>query len=126
MAQQHFKFGTYTAPDPDEDGYSPAFAVTSSSNSGRTMRGPMKNIVLFTVEAYNMKWTDISAVEASNILKEILGKNEFDFYHFNVVKSIWETGKFYVANVNTPFYRLEDGNERVSELSFQVTGINPL
>lgn len=126
MAQQHFMFNDYTAPDPDEDGYSPAFAVISTDSSGRTMRGPMINTVLFTVEAYNMKWTDLPASDASKILNEIIGKNKFNFYHYNIMSCKWETGEFYVANINVPFYRLVDGDERVSELSFQVTGINPV
>lgn len=126
MAQQHLKFGTYTAPDPDEDGYQPAFATTSTESSGRTMRGNMINTPMFTVEAYNLKWTDISAGDAASILNQILGKAQFDFYHFNILTCQWETGSFYVANINTPFYRLNKGRERLSELSFQVTAINPV
>lgn len=126
MAQQHLKFGTYTAPDPDEDGYQPAFATTSTESSGRTMRGNMINTPMFTVEAYNLKWTDISASDAAGILNQILGKSQFDFYHFNILTCQWETGSFYAANINTPFYRLNEGRERLSELSFQVTAIDPV
>lgn len=126
MAQKHLKFGTYEAPDPDEDGYQVQFAVTSTSDSGRTMRGNMKNVPLFTVEAYNLKWTNLPATVVSQILAQIIGKNEFDFYHYNVYKAQWETGKFYVANADSPVYRLNEGKEEVEELSFQVTGINPL
>ena len=50
MAQQYLKFDDYTAPMVDEDGYQEDEATTSSSNSTRTMRGVMKNTVLFTVE----------------------------------------------------------------------------
>ena len=86
----------------------------------------MKNTTLFTVEAYDLKWTDISAEAVKNLLQEIMGKDSFDFYHYNVYKAQWETGRFYVANINSPFYDLSEGNERVDELSFQVTGINPV
>lgn len=126
MAQNHLKFGTYTPTDPDSDGYQVSLATTSSSKSGRTMRGNMKNAVLFTVEAYNLKWTGIDATVASRILKEVMGKDEFDFYHFNVYTASWETGKFLAANFNAPVISLEDGKEKLSELSFQVTGINPV
>lgn len=81
MAQKRLKFGTYEPTEPDSDGYQVSLATTSSSKSGRTMRGNMKNAVLFTVEAYNLKWTDIDATVASRILKEVMGKDEFDFYH---------------------------------------------
>ena len=126
MAQKHIKLGTYTPPDPDRDGYQVSLATTSSDKSGRTMRGNMKNAVLFTIEAYNLKWTDIKAEDASRILKEVMDKDEFDFYHFNVYKAQWETTKFYAANFNAPMISLEDGKEKLDELSFQVTSMNPV
>lgn len=126
MAQQHLRFGTYEPPDPDEDGYQVQFATTSTLSSGRTQRGNMINTAMFTVEAYSLKWTDIPASAVKNILSQVMGKNSFSFYHFNVYKGEWETGEFYVANINSPFYLLKENEERVSELSFQVTAINPL
>lgn len=126
MAQQHLQFGTYEPPDPDEDGYQVQFATTSTSSSGRTQRGNMINAAMFTVEAYSLKWTDIPATVVKNILLQIMGKNSFSFYHFNVYTGQWETGDFYVANINSPVYRLNEGEERADELSFQVTAINPL
>lgn len=126
MAQQHLKFGDYQPPDPDEDGYQLSLAVTSTASSGRTQRGIMKNSAMFTVEAYNLKWTDIKANVVRRILQETMGKNSFDFYHFNVYTNQWETTKFYAANFNSPFYRLNEGEERVDQLSFQVTAINPV
>lgn len=126
MAQNHLMFEDYTPPDPDEDGYQVAFAVTSTSSSGRTMRGPMINTPMFTVESYNLKWTDIAATDVKNILSRILGKPSFSFFHFNVYTAQWETSQFYVANVNSPVYRLNDGEERVNQFSFQVTAIDPL
>lgn len=126
MAQQHLMLGTYQPPDVDEDGYQVQFATTSTASSGRTQRGNMINTTMFTVEAYSLKWTNISAVDVKKILEQVMGKNSFSFYHFNVYKGIWETGEFYVANINSPFLRLNDGSETVSELSFQVTATNPL
>lgn len=126
MAQKHLIFGDYTAPDPDEDGYVPAFATTSTENSGRTQRGNMINTPMFTVVAYNLKWTDLKASVASSIIKQVLGKASFRFYHFDIITCTWKWGDFYVANIDPPFYRLSDGEERVSELSFQVTAINPV
>ena len=61
MAQQYFKFDDYTAPMPDRDGYTEATATTSTASSGRTMRGNMINTPMFSVEAYNMKWSNIAA-----------------------------------------------------------------
>ena len=124
--QQRIKFNGIEVLQPDEDGYTVSLATTSTSDSGRTLRGKMKNTPLFTVEAYQLKWTNPSAADCAQILQQVLGKGEFDFYHFNFYRARWETGKFYAANFNMPVYCLTDGAERANELSFQVTGVNPL
>ena len=126
MAQQHMKFGSYQPPDPDEDGCKPAYATTSTPGSGRTQRGVMKNSVMFTVEGYNLKWTDITPSEARQILQEVMNKSSFSFYHYCVHKAQWETGQFYAANFSLGVDRLNEGSERIQELSFQVTAINPI
>lgn len=124
--QQNVKFNGIEVATLDEDGYQVSIATTSSESSRRTLKGRMKNSPLFTVEAYNLKWTDISAGDCSVILQQVVGKSEFDFYHYNVYKTRWETGKFYASNFNLPVYSLVEGCERVDELSFQVTGVNPI
>lgn len=125
MAQQYFKFDDYTAPMPDQDGYTEATSTTSTESSGRTQRGYMINTPIFSVEAYNMKWTNISAVDVAAIKHRIKGRREVQFYHFNTDTASWETGPFYVANINTGFYSLVEGEETCSELSFQITSVNP-
>lgn len=126
MAQQRLRFNNYTPPNVTEDGYTVNFATTSTSNSGRTMRGVMNNVPLFTVESYNLKWSNISASDVSQILTQVMGKAGFNFYHYNIYKARWETSVFYAANFNSPVLRLQEGNEKVKELSFQVTGVNPV
>ena len=126
MAQKHVRLGSYTPPPLDADGYQKALATTSSSSSNRTMRGVMKNIPLFTVEAYTLKWSDISVAVASKILHEVLEKDGFDFYHLNIYTAQWETKRFYAVNFNAPVASLEDGDERLDELSFQVTSERPV
>lgn len=126
MAQQRLRFNNYTPPNVTEDGYTVNFATTSTSNSGRTMRGVMNNVPLFTAESYNLKWSNISASDVSQILTQVMGKAGFNFYHYNIYRARWETGVFYAANFNSPVLRLQEGNEKVKELSFQVTGVNPV
>ena len=126
MAQKHLKFDGYEAPDVDEDGYQVDEAVTSESNRSRTMKGYMKGGVLFTVDAYNLKWSNIPAKDVAEIKKRILGKREFQFYHFNAYTAQWEEAPFMANNVSGSFYSLIDGKEMADKLSFQVTGINPL
>lgn len=125
MAQNHLQFDGYTPPDVDEDGYTIAFAATSSDDSGRLMNGKMVNTRLFTIEAYNLKWTDIALEAATEILSKTVFKSQFDFHHFNIKTGKWETNAFYVANVDTAMYSLKEGEEKCTSLSFQVTRIDP-
>lgn len=126
MAQNHIMFNNYTPPSPDNDGYTAAIATTSTPNSGRTMRGYMNNVPLFSTESYNLKWTDIPASEVSNILRQVVNKSGFYFNHYNLYKGRWENTRFYAANFNSPFISLKDGVEKVKQLSFQVTGEAPI
>lgn len=123
--QDHIMFNNYTPPDPDEDGYTESTSTTSTESSGRTQRGVMNNTPLFSVESYDLKWTNILARDVSRIKKEVKGKASVLFHHFNTDTCVWETTPFYVANIKTGYYSLREGDERCSELSFQITAINP-
>lgn len=126
MAQKFLKFNDYTPPMPDEDGYAAALATTHTSDSNRLMSGRAIVTPLFTVEAYTLKWSNISAKDVAAILSEVMGKKEFNFYHFNIYTAKWITSKFYAANFNMPSKSLEDNGERWSELSFQVTSVEAI
>lgn len=125
MAQNKLMFNNYEPRMVDEDGYELQFAVTSTSSSGRTARGNMINEPMFTVEAYKLKWSNLTASEVSAIIREVMGRSSFNFYHYNLYRDTWEWGEFYVANITSPIISLKNGTEKVSELSFQVTAINP-
>lgn len=57
MAQNYLKFGSFTPPDVDEDGYQISFATTSTENSGRTMRGILSvYCYLLNIIICNMKF----------------------------------------------------------------------
>ena len=43
-----------------------------------------------------------------------------------IMKGVWETSPFYAANFNAPCISLVVGEEKLDELSFQVTSVNPL
>lgn len=127
MAQQRLKFNDYTPPTVTEDGYVPSFATTSTSNSGRLARGGMVNIPLFTVQAYDLKWANMSAADVSRILREILGKSGFTFHYYSIYWNEWRDETFYVANANDiQIKSLKENKERVGEFSLHVTGTNPI
>lgn len=126
MAQQYLKFNNYVPPNVDQDGYQVALATTSTEDSGRTMRGQMHNVPLFTTEAYNLTWKNISVRDVSNILKQVVNKSGFYFNHLNLYSGQWENTLFYASNFNSPVINLNEGVEKVKELKFQVTGGNPI
>ena len=119
-------FNNIKTVQPDEDGYKLSIAVTSSEDSGRLLDGTMINTPLFVVEAYTLKFSNLKASECAEILRQVVGKSQFLFYHFNQYNCKWENTYFYAANINVSPCSVEEGLEHVDELSFQVTGVNPL
>ena len=125
--QNHLMIGTYQVPDPDEDGYHPSLVTTKSSNSSTTMRGVTKNAVLYVKEKYSLKWTDLKASVLYEILKQISGKQSFDFFYYSPYLGKWRTAKFYVTgDISYPTIRLNDGGETIDSLSFEVESIDPI
>lgn len=125
--QNHIMIGTYQVPDPDEDGYQPSLVTTKSPNSSTTMRGVTKNVVLYIKEKYFLKWTDIKASVLYEILKQISGKQSFDFFYYSPYKGTWQTAKFCVTgDISYPTIRLNDGEETINSLSFEVESIDPI
>lgn len=125
--QNHIMFGTYQPPDPDEDGYQPSLVTTKSSNSTTTMRGVTKNAILYVKERYSLKWSNIKASVLYEILKQISGKVSFDFFYYCPYKSEWRTAKFYVTgDISYPAFRLNDGEEMIDSLSFEVESVEPI
>lgn len=126
MSQNHLQFNGYTPPDPDSDGYQVVFDTTAADSAANTMRGVRKNPVIYTKETYSLKWSNIKAGDASDIIRQVMGRNSFQFFHYNLYTGSWETSDFYVTSINSPFIRLNSGKETISELSFDVQAINPL
>lgn len=126
MKQNRLAFDGYTPPNVTEDGYQLAFATTSTASSGRVMRGTMINEPMFTVEAYKLKWVNISADDASKILQSVIGKSSFMFFHYSLYYNEWIETPFFVANVDAPIISLKLNDEKLSSLSFQVTGTYPI
>ncbi len=106
---------------PDSDGYNPQLATTDSEDSARSLSGYAHITPLFTVSGYSLKWTDISATEASKILRLIVGKSTVTWHYFNVVTATWEDDDFYTSNFSSSSVTLKEGTEKWKELSFDIT-----
>ena len=111
---------------PDEDlGY--AIETTFTEDSTRLQSGDANFVPMFTVEQLSYQATSIPMEEATKIL-QMVGKGEsFTLHYFSVFYGGWRDGKFRVGKTNTiSIGSLEENNEKLSVLSFNMTGDNPL
>ena len=123
--QDYIKINGITIVQPDEDGYSVELSTTSTEDSDRDMSLVMHNTPIATVVSYSLKWTDIKATDAAQILSQIINKPSFSFHYFDILTASWRDGKFYATTFNSPCKTIEDGVEAWDELSFNVIGVNP-
>lgn len=111
---------------PDEDlGY--AIETTFTEDSTRLQSGSANFVPMFTVEQLSYQATSIPMEEATKIL-QMVGKGEaFTLHYFSVYYGGWRDGTFRVGKSNTiSIGSLEEGNEKLSTLSFNMTGDEPL
>ena len=111
---------------PDEDlGY--AIETTFTEDSTRLQSGSANFVPMFTVEQLSYQATSIPMEEATKIL-QMVGKGEaFTLHYFSVYYGGWRDGTFRVGKSNTiSIGSLEENNEKLSSLSFNMTGDNPL
>lgn len=110
---------------PDEGGYSALLATTSTEDSGRDMSLVMHNTPMGTIEGYDLKWTELTLSEASEILQQVVNKSSFTVHYLDILTGTWKDGEFHASNFNAPAKTLVDGKECWDELSFGIRGIYP-
>lgn len=111
---------------PDE-GLSYAFESTYTEDSTRLQTGDANFVPMFTVEQLNYTATDIPMSEATKILQMIAKGEAFTLHYFSVFYGSWRDGTFRVGKSGSiSIGSLEDGNEKLSSLSFNMTGDIPL
>lgn len=111
---------------PDED-LAYAIETTFTEDSTRLQSGSANFVPMFTVEQLSYQATDIPIEKATEIL-QMVGKGEsFTLHYFSVYYGGWRDGIFRVGKSNTiSIGSLEENNEKLSSLSFNMTGDNPL
>ena len=63
----------------------------------------------------------------TKILKIIAKGKKFSLKHFSMYHGEWRTDDFYVGKSgNITIGSLKDGDKKVAELSFNMTGVNPI
>ena len=110
---------------PDKDlGYS--FATTFTEDSTRDMSGVGHFTPMFTVEQSSYTAKHIPVDEAAKILQMIAGGQPFTLYYFSPYYGTWRSDQFYVGQGDITIGTLEEDREKLSQLSFKMTGINPI
>ena len=111
---------------PDE-GLNYAFETTYTEDSTRLQSGDANFVPMFTAEQLSYVATDVPMEEATKILQMIAKGEAFTLHYFSVYYGGWRDGTFRVGKSNTiSIGSLEENNEKLSSLSFNMTGDKPL
>lgn len=110
---------------PDEE-LSWNWEPTYSSDSTRTISGVGHFTPLFTVEQLSYYAKHVPAKEAAKILKIIASGASFTLHYFSPYHGYWRDDLFYVGQGQSTIRTLKERGEYFSDISFNMTGINPL
>ena len=110
---------------PDE-GLAYSFETTYTEDTQRTLSGVLIATPLFTAEQLGYSATDVPALEASRILQKIARGHTFQLHYYSLYYGAWRDAPFYVGRGNLSFSRLSPGQETVENLTFNMTGVNPI
>lgn len=123
--QDMIKINGIAIYQPDEDlGYN--FETTYTDDSTRVQSGAGIFTPMFTVEQLSYSATDIPVDKASEILNHVIRGNKFMLHYFSVYYNTWRDAEFYVGRGQFAIGTLSEDKERLSSLSFNMTGVNPI
>ena len=110
---------------PDE-GLKSSFETTYSEDSTRLQTGEANFVPLFTVEQFSYSASDIPVAEASVILQQIIKGEAFKLHYFSPYYGKWRDGMFRVVQGQFTIGTVEEGGEKLTSLSFNMTGEKPI
>lgn len=110
---------------PDE-GLQANFETTYTSDSTRVQSGVMHATPMFTVEQFTYTATDIPVADAKTIIQQVIKGNPFKLHYFSPYYGQWRDGMFRVGKGQYSIGSLLADKERLSSLTFNMTGDNPL
>ena len=123
--QEKIKINGIEIFQPDE-GLQSSFETTYSEDSTRLQDGTANFVPLFTVEQFSYSATEIPIEEASLILQQVIKGESFNLHYFSPYFGEWRDGMFRVGKGQFTIGSLENGGEKLSSLSFNMTGEEPL
>lgn len=127
MAQKRIAVDGWNAVQPMTFDYN--FQTTSSEDSGRVMSGRANISPLFTVEAFDVTYEDLTPAQASALLKKIVqrpSKPYFSLYYYSPYYGNWRTDEFYVGEGSLKVRTLKEGEEMMSQITCSFVGRNKL
>ena len=110
---------------PDE-GLKSSFETTYSEDSTRLQTGEANFVPLFTVEQFSYSASDIPVAEVSVILQQIIKGESFKLHYFSPYYGKWRDGKFRVGQGQFSIGTLKENEEKISSLTFNMTGEKPI
>lgn len=110
---------------PDND-LGSSFETTFTQDSGRVQSGVMHATPMFTVEQFSYVATDIPVAEASKILQMIVHGRPFTLHYFSPYYGNWRNDTFRVGRGSLSIGSLKENKEKLTSLSFNMTGDNPI
>ena len=110
---------------PDE-GLKSSFETTYTEDSTRLQTGEANFVPLFTVEQFSYSATDIPVADASVILQQIIKGEAFKLHYFSPFYGAWKDGMFRVGQGQFSIGTVEENGEKLSSLTFNMTGETPI
>lgn len=110
---------------PDE-GLKNSYETTYSEDSTRLQSGEANFVPLFTVEQFGYSASDIPVADASVILQNVIKGEAFKLHYFSPYYGKWRDGMFRVGQGQLTIGTLKENEEKLSSLSFNMTGEKPL
>ena len=123
--QRKIKLNDIDIWQPDA-GLGSSFETTYTEDSTRTQDGVGHFTPLFTVEAFSYTAKNIPLSEASKILQIIAHGDNFSMYYCSPYYGGWRTDTFYVGKGSLSVGSLEEDQEYLDSLSFNIIGVNPI
>lgn len=123
--QDKYKINDIEIFQPDSD-LQASFETTYTSDSTRVQSGVMHATPMFTVEQFSYTATDIPVEDAKVIIQQIIKGNPFRLHYFSPYYGIWRDDMFRVGKGQYAIGSLKVDEEKLSSLSFNMTGDNPL
>lgn len=123
--QDKYKINDIEIFQPDSD-LQASFETTYTSDSARVQSGVMHATPMFTVEQFSYTATDVPVKEVKTILQQVIKGKSFKLHYFSPYYGVWRDGNFRVGKEQLQIGTLKEDGEKISSLSFNMTGDEPL